>query len=481
MLTTIRHSFNRSLTDQQFQIVVTVMGHLFFWAYLLWCILYFKERLFACDAASYTFNLVNNEAVFYKHNRHVAYLTQYPAVLAMKWDASLQTVLKIYSGMFGLWFYIIFLLIRYVLKNYQAVLLLLFSLCLTMRYKHYAGHTEITFAMAVGGLLFAWMTTRKEQLQWYRPWMHWVGLVFICGWLYTIHPIIVIPLSVWFAADILQHHRWKDWQNWLSIIIVWAVFALKFFEVSQDPYESGKVNSLSTSMDVFINYQDYPIIYEIIQDYFIGEYYLVFPLFVASLVWLCFRKKILLALFLLASFTALLALNIVVHSYLGGKVLIMVDGYMGMLGMVFGIAYLYAFTEQIKKVWVQLLFASIIIFSVHQIEVKHLFFKRRLQAHNKTFALNEPHRKLHIGLKDFNWQKMWYPYQVPLESLMLTSLEGKEYSKTTQVNPDWWPDQDVINSTNFLDANKGVRRLNPRYFSLPEEGYFITDKVGWKK
>ncbi|MFK7932510.1 MAG: hypothetical protein AB8G22_03315, partial [Saprospiraceae bacterium] len=238
---TATNFLNRSITESQSQRVITIIGHLFFSTFLFGCIWYYQERLLAFDAAYYTFHLLNYEEVFVKHNRYISYFTQGVGLGAIKSGASMKTVMMIYSGMFGVWYYAIFLFIRYVLKNYQAVLLLIFSLALTMRYKHYAGHTEITFAIAVATLLFAWMTARQENVAETQDrrylkdtsylnhrWYYWLGLLLICAWLYVIHPIIVLPLSAWFAADILYHNRWRDWRNWLSIGVVWATFAMKF-------------------------------------------------------------------------------------------------------------------------------------------------------------------------------------------------------------------------------------------------------------
>ncbi|MFK7937473.1 MAG: hypothetical protein AB8G22_28415, partial [Saprospiraceae bacterium] len=367
------------------------------------------------------------------------------------------------------------------------------SLALTMRYKHYAGHTEITFAIAVATLLFAWMTARQENVAETQDrkylkdtsylnhhWYYWLGLLLICAWLYVIHPIIVLPLSAWFAADILYHNRWRDWRNWLSISVVWATFAMKFIEVSQDSYESGKVSSLGSALDVFTNYQQYPVVYQIVEDYFLYEYYLVFPLFIAALVLLFIQQRLLVPLFFIAATIGLVLLNIVIHSYLGGEIFIMIDGYMGMLGMIWGLAIIYGFLPYFKKVWWYALLVFTLVWSVHQIETKHLFFKRRLLAFDRTFALNEPQRKLYVSLKKFNWGTIWYPYQVPLETLMWTSLEDKNASKTILVDVvNYEIDSTIQQRTKFLNEERLEKTLNEKYFNLPEGNYHITDKVSW--
>ena len=52
------------------------LGHLFFITFILWCALYYQERLFNNDAAYYTWHMTAKEYPFVLHNRYINIFTQ---------------------------------------------------------------------------------------------------------------------------------------------------------------------------------------------------------------------------------------------------------------------------------------------------------------------------------------------------------------------------------------------------------------------
>lgn len=437
----------------------------------------------AFDAATYSFNFINNEKIHFLNERYISYLTQSPALLFIKMGFSFPTVLTVYSITFGLWYYLLFLITNYLLKNPKGVVLLIFSLCLTLRYKHYAGHTEIVFAIMVASQLFIWLTTDKAVLNWYKKWMEFPVIFLLCALLYIIHPVIVIPLTIILFADIIKNRRWTDWQNWLSIGFIWLTFVIRYLTIN--PYETKRAGRAGDSLDLLLNPGNYPIITDIIRDYYTTEYIFVFPLFIIALILLVFQKEYLLAVYLMLSSIALVILNMALHSYLGGKILILIDGYMGMLGMVYGLAIIYAFNKYFQKKWALVGLGLLIISCLYQIQEKHAFFEKRLEAFDKTFEMNPGHNKLFVRSKDFNWSKMWYPYSIHFETLMWTSWKGgKENSKFIFIGTkkhDYKPEDNPISRNIFPMDNKPDKYLNSKYFSLPDTVYFATEKVGWKE
>lgn len=154
---------------------------------------------------------------------------------------------------------------------------------------------------------------------------------------------------------------------------------------------------------------------------------------------------------------------------------------MGMLGMIFGLAFIYGFSNYFKKLWIHVLFIGIIGLSMVQIQIKHTFFEERLLSFERTFEMNKPYQKLYIPMKKFNWGKIWYPYQVPVESLMYSSLYNKNNSKTILIElSNEGIDSTILTRKKFLNIEKLEKNLNKKYFNLPEVGYHLTEQVGWE-
>jgi len=458
---------------------ISIIGHIFFLSFLVWAVAFAEERFLAFDAAFYTFDLINAQNFAIQNDRYISYFTQFIALLFVKWGLSLKWVLMAYSITFGFWYYLMFLISNYILKNPKGVLLLIFSLCLALRYKHYAGHTEIVYAIMVASLLFIWVTTEKAKLAWYKPWMHWPILMSLCAWLYIIHPIIVVPLTVILIADVIKNEKWFDWTNWLSIVMVWLSFLLRFSFINA--YETKRVGSLNKSFDVFLEPDKFPVVYELIMDYLSSEYLLVLLFFIISLGLLAINKRKLLATCLLLGTISIIAINIVSHSYLTNSIYIMLDGYMGMIGMTIGLSLIYGFEPYWQKPWLMILFSILILICAFQIYKKHDFFEQRLKTFDKTFELNPGEDKLFVDMKFYNWDKMWHPYGMAYESLMWTSLRGKEQGKLIYIDTK----ARKLNSADspvmekILPFDNDDQTLNENYFIWPRHGYSVTTKVGW--
>ncbi len=475
----VHNTLSSSLNDFQIRKYLSVLGHVFFWVMMCGCVVYAPERMLVCDAGYYTFHVINYETYYILHDRYINLIIQSPALAAIKLGGSLRTVLSVYSVTAFVFFYAIFNIIHYYLKEHWHGLLLILALILTMRYKHYAGHTEITCAIAVAILAFSWVSTEVERIK--SPLIYWGGLTLIASLLYVIHPIIVVPLMMMFGANVLYHNRWSDLKNWASIGLLLFAFVLKFyFEVFNNEYESGKVSKLNYFFDIIEKPSDYQVIFSLIKEYLFEQYYLIVPVFIFSLGLLFKSGKKLTSLYFLFCSLFILGLNITIHSYLRSRVLFMLDGYMGMLGMVFGLAMILAFRQHLNSIGRLLLFTIMIAWCVHQIEVAHLFFERRLEKMDKTFEMNNNHPLLFVELKDFNWEKMWFPFEVPLESMIWTSLRGKEHSKTIYVDASSYTTNKDVESINGFYMFDKVVKLNDKFFQLNGQNYKITSEVGWR-
>ena len=437
-----------------------------------------QERFLSFDAAFYSFSMLNLETFYQNNARYICYLTQCFAVLGIKADLSLQTVLTIYSVTFAFWYYLMFLFVRYVLNDVRGIMLLIFTLCLATRYKHYAGHTEVIIAEMFSVLLFVWLTADKSKMDCYKQWMYWAGLIGLCFILFFIHPVIVVPLMMILGADVIWHSRWKDGYNWASIAFVGFTFALRF--VTLNSYETGRVDSIFSVQDVIFHPENFTHVYDIMCNYLFSEYVILLPVFILSLLVLAYKKRYFMSLYFLLCFIVLVLMNLLSHAYLSAYIYIMIDGYMGMLGMVIGLSIIYAFEDYVGSKIFLMLSALLIIISCYQINTKHHFFTDRLAAIERTFELQSGSKKLYVERTLFDWDKMWYPYGIHVEALMLTCMDGKAACKTMYVGPkELIKDKytTVHDTIQVMDRSSAV--INDRFFKWPSEPYTVAKEVGW--
>ncbi|MEM0994718.1 MAG: hypothetical protein AAGI49_16920, partial [Bacteroidota bacterium] len=250
-----------------------------------------------------------------------------------------------------------------------------------------------------------------------------MGLVLL---LTTGHPIIVLPVLSFFAFDMFYNHRWKDVYNWGLIAFTIAVFYRRFsnIQAATDSYESRRFNEAFVQLEAFWDLFELKI-WEILKWYFETQY--AFPSILCTLLILVLivRKKIFSSLVLILSVLALVAMIMVTYSYVNGKIYAMIDGYVGLIGVVLAIPIFYVVLKSKQHLISVLLIAGLLIFNLHRIYGKRKFFQRR-QALIETMVQENAkadQRKLVLRMQDFVWDKFWYPWSLPYETVLLTALD----------------------------------------------------------
>ena len=473
--------FDKEILSEDFDKSLIRIGHVGFWAYILFTVIFYQERLINSDAAYYTFHMINFEEVFVKHNRYISHFTQWLPIVLIKSGASLKIVMVSYSAIFGIWFYLLFLICTYLFKNIRGGLLLLLALVLTMRYKFYAGHTEITFAIAVATTLYCWISAERQKIRWQNQWISTIIVILFSCWLYIIHPIIIVPLFVMLIYNVLEKNRWFDYWNWAHIGIILFSFYMRFKYVMDDGYESNKVNLIQDFSKVFGKTEDY-YVFQILQDYGAIHFNIALLVFALSIGVIITHQKYLQALYFIAASIGIVILVALSHSYLRSDLYIMIDGYLGMLGMVWGLAITKALSLTAKSSKVLALLGFMLIVCFGQIYTKHEFFaeRHRLQKElMRTHIQNGNHKTL-VKLDRFNWEKLWYPYEFPHETIMLSALDDQMENASIFVDYDGKEVEEYLEKDYTMLAFYQNVGLNPRFFRLPKQKYIRVDDVPWK-
>jgi hypothetical protein len=109
---------------------------------------------------------------------------------------------------------------------------------------------------------------------------------------------------------------------------------------------------------------------------------------------------------------------------------------------------------------------------------------QRLEGYKETFDMYPGESKLFALLVLHDWDLLWYPYEIPVETLMLTAIEGKDKAKTIFIDYhqknmlEKYPGPDGFY---FFDSNMPIEKLNPKFFNLTKDRPYIKiEKVAWE-
>jgi len=459
------------------------LGHVFFWVLIASCILYYQERLLSFDTAYYTFHLVTFQEYFIKHDRYISYLTQWVPLMGIDRGWSLANVFRAYSASFYLWFYLLYILIVHGFKNVLGGLLLVFTLCLAMRYKFYAAISEITFGLVIATVLISWLSRKPKQLS-VKP-LDFVVVGLCLAALFGAHVVPIYPIMTFLVFQRLYEGTWREPRQWIMPGFIVLVFALKLLMVQGDSYESNRLSDLlqpGSLIDLFTNRHDH-FIFSAISEYFTREYWLVSLLFVGVLVWLFRMGKWLAGLFIAASALGWLLINIITYADLGGPLYIMLDGYLAVFGLIWGTPFIFFLRDHPLFVYAWAT-VGLIAFSTWRMVRTQEFYNQRLEYIQETLAMypGDDQQKIIVPREHFHWDRMWFPYEVAHESLMLTALEHPDSTRTIYVDIDAPEGADFLQNDGFIQFH-GAHHINainqPRFFNLPEGTYFTVDSVAW--
>lgn len=450
--------FWNPLDESRFQKILIVTGHLFFLIMALFSLLYYQERMLHFDTANYAFNLMYSGEFYYREGREVTILTQLLPLLALKAGASLKTILQVYSLSFVLFYYLIFNIIVYGFKNAVGGIFLILAMVLSLRYKFYAPVGEVVIGISTVGLLAGWITKEKEKFKSLPPWGDFLIGGVLIFFISMTHPFVYLSTFVLLGFVMIFFNRWKDISYWGIILFALAGMVIKYLQISKDGYESNRAAPLNDSAEILSGFSDL-YVWEVITWYADTEYAFPLAVFAFVLLLMMWKKKWLSAIYLIITFSAMAAIVLVTYSYLDTRVYLMIDGYLAHIGLIWALPLSFYLLRSRRPVWIFLI-CLLMIFSLDRIRNKRKFFQQR-QAYFVELLdkhVTEDKRKFLAHMRDFSWEKLWMPWPVALETLMMSSLEGPENAATIYIQ--WWEkDYDLEDPELFLGTN-----YDPMYF-----------------
>lgn len=454
-----------------------ILNHAFYLLFILFCILFYKERLFDMDAANYSWQILNQKNFYISHDRYINYITQSPAVWLVNQDWPLKQVLIAYSVTFGVLYYLLFILFRYVMRSPLWALYPTLGLLLCFRYKHFAGHTEIVVAIFLSSILLAFVFSPNFK-KW-KKYIKWPIVLILMVMISYTHPIVVVPLGLVFLGHISYAKKFFQADFLLILLSLLVIFGLRFWAVMGNEYESDKISFIGNIFNVIIHPDQYHSV-KIIVKYMLTDYLPV----LAFLAYILFKfqkaKRSLYVLYFILANYGLFVLIGTMESYLRGNIYFLIDGYLGMFALLWGYPII-KYLQQNDSKTLRYVTVALLLVSASQIIQKSTFFRKRLDYFNEIVKAHPENSKYYVSMDLHDWDEMWYPYFIPQEFMLLTALEGKDKCKTLYINYNG-VDEKVFQDKNtfwLYSGSKSIDELNNNYFELPSEPYKKLKDVPW--
>lgn len=458
------------------RIVIKYVGMLFFLYMLIFAIFFANERIIHSDAAFYLFKLINFEHFNIEHGRYSAFISQLFILPFIKFGLSLKGLIFIYSVSFVVLFYLVFLLLNHAFKNEATALTLLMVLVVGLAHPMYRPVSEstqgIVYSLILAGILwhpeFSQVKNKDRRLRFIFS----ILIILLC---FFSHPITLFPLVFLIGFYLLDKKEFRSFLPWSLLLIILILYGVKSVLGGGSGYEEEKLSQLAEIKQNLLNFTEiYSTQYvrkRVTTTYFIP----LALLFLLNLFYLMEKKWLKLLLvdgFCIGFF--------IIHN------LIFLQGSDIELEKNFMVANFFIFFAFAKDLYpwsrghiLKALFLMVILgWSVKIVlEPKQMYFDRIEYYENlNTYLQQQKGSKFYTSEDQINESKILYMWGVGFESLIMSSLDGPQYSKTlypfknTSDLPEYIEDPDLYLCV-FFWPQWNIHELNEKYFKLPQQKY----------
>lgn len=447
------------------------IGHLSLMVTTILAVVFYKERVIWVDPGQQVFEMIN--ANWYKVyvGRYSMMINQTIPLLAIKLGMPLKHVLMAYSLSFVFIYYLCFIICVYGFKNTAAGVCIAFTPLLI---REAFGHSisEAWLGIAYSVVFYALL---NYYHQWKKRGLFYIFLFYFLSLViitinYFIHPITLFTIGFALGFTFLNNREFKSPHIYILSFIVLGIYLLKFL-FPTTTHEDSFFEGVKMADQLLPKLFTLPII-KFIAFAFFKIYLLVFiPLLISILLYIK-NKRFVLGLFIVA--------------YVFGEILIASlafykgDGHFALESRLIPLimTIIIPFVELLKgKKRNYLLMGGVLVMLtmsyVSLIKDVQLVHTRRINHYKKLLSLVEkyPERKFYMDetIERNSAINSWGP---AVETLLLSSLDGKENSRTIFVVKEGmnveeglhhWPCT-FLWAPWWMFANE--EKLNKKYFDL---------------
>lgn len=460
-------------------LILTALSVFLVMAVMAWVL--YKERMLNFDPVFFTFLMLQDEWFSPVLGRYGTILSQLLPFTLMKFDASLETILKFYSLSFVLLYVSYLLIVAKGFKDRAGVIALCIAVTLTFRQTFYYVTAELYQAIGLSVVLWSLFKFTLNS----RGIKQKIGIV-CCALLIIgisfFHQLALFTVIFVLGVELSKRENLKNYLAWVMVAFafVWFVFRIKFLTVSS--YEQEKLLTIESFFHYLTKITELES-----YTYFIRFYHghLSVPVFasIAGLVSLLFQRKWLTALYIPAFILAFWL--VIITGMNRHESPIMFQNYYTVFGLFVGVLLAIAFER--SNIW----FVTLMVFGLSFYSLKEIYRSRHdyrirteFVAQLCEYGQQFPEGKYVIDASHLPWDFVWINWALPFETLMTSEINPQQQPVTfySTFELDTLTDYDITRPESFLGATfeprwHGTNTLNSNYFNVKEGPYRIINTL----
>ncbi|MEI6817684.1 MAG: hypothetical protein WCL14_13825 [Bacteroidota bacterium] len=456
--------------------IIQFIGILFFGFLFYLSIVFYKERMLSFDPAYFSFQILDFRRFFIALGRWGSIFSEIIPFIAFKTHCSLPTFLKIYSASFILNYYLIFLFITVILKNYRAGIVFMLSLCLGFRLVFYYPTQELYIGIALSVLLWAIIAPQNPYLSKLKRQLATITSLPLIFTISYCHQLAFFTIMFALAFELIYQKRWKDIHIWIPIAFTFIWFFIRIEFLTTSEYEQEKLitfNLLTDGMRHFFHLSGW--------TYF-HNFFLHSLKTLCAVIFLVMLIMVLLKRWLLLSFSMLFMLGflvLIVIIYAGGSNPLFYENYYPPFGFFAAVMLMYLIFERFPQsltitiISVLLLLNLKGIYNAHALQTERVNYLDRLTAYGRKL----PQKKYLLNLKNIPIDVVTIQGFIPFETMLYSSLQNPDSAVTFYWANDINQYDSLLNRENgFLGPDFCVtwfttNNMNRKYYHLPKTNY----------
>ncbi len=444
--------------------------HACFFSLFVMSIVLYKERLFA-DASYYFFHAINSGGFHVEHGRIVLALSQIAPLFAYYLQLPLQMIMLAASLGHELFYYGIFLVLFYRLKDYTAALTVLLIHLIGQLWLYYSPMLEICYGAGLAVLFAAILKSGKYKDD------KWLILLLVTQWfVMTSHPENFILIALALLYEIISKRIDLKMQliSWSGLVLGFIIELLTFSE-----YEKGHSNINHDNDTIGASNLLNEEYLQQLAKLFWNYYPELMVISAISILIMLFKKRWLKLCLLLGSIGFILL--IVNHM---AEATVFTRYYESMYNPLVFIVVFIGLQEIASNLKGKM--QSVFALAVFGIAISRMFWiwdsgehlRQRMDQLDKLVDYTQNFKETKFLVNSENWHSYYttVTWANPIETLLISAIDGKEKSKTIAMEGDYLFERNYmkLKDSDFIFRRFEIEPLsflNERLFHLKKEPY----------